>query len=339
MGAGRKRSAMRALVYTATLRKVNTSKMGKAAEHREWDWPALPHHRPGTVEFTIGHETIRSDDQPMNAISCHGLTKDYGRHRGVFDLDLEVHEGEAFGFIGPNGAGKTTTVRLLMDLIRPDRGSADIMGMDTQREGVKIRRVTGFLPGEPPDYPNHTGESILDLDLRRRYRDYSHGNKQKVWLIQAFMHDPRLLFLDEPTSGLDPLMQQGFRDLVEEARGRGATIFLSSHVLPEVQEICDRIGVIHDGTLRQVGTMAELRLGNVRRVDATVERPIAREQFTCVPGVEDVVVSDHRLRCTITGRMEPLLDALRPAVVLTLDSTEMSLEEVFLSQYGQSARS
>ena len=296
-----------------------------------------------------------------SAIETQGLTKDYGQHRGIFDLNLDVHQGEAFGFIGPNGAGKTTTLRLLMDLIRPDRGSARILGMDAQHDGVKIRKLTGYLPGEAPEYPNHTGERILDLlahlrggvdpkritalakifdlDLHRKYRTYSHGNKQKVWLIQAFMHNPQVLFLDEPTTGLDPLMQQGFRELVKESRDRGATIFLSSHVLPEVQEICDRIGVVHDGTLRQVGTMEELRISHVRRIDATVEKSLDPERLAKVPGVADLVVSDHHLQCTFTGPMDPLLEALVPSVVVSLDSSEMSLEEVFLSEYGQSAQS
>ena len=296
-----------------------------------------------------------------SAIETEGLTKDYGQHRGIFDLNLDVPQGEAFGFIGPNGAGKTTTLRLLMDLLRPDRGSARIMGMDTQHDGVKIRRLTGYLPGEAPEYPNHTGERILDLlahlrggvdpkrvtdlaklfdlDLHRKYRTYSHGNKQKVWLIQAFMHNPQLLFLDEPTTGLDPLMQQGFRDLVKESRDRGATIFLSSHVLPEVQEICDRIGVVHDGTLRQVGTMEDLRISHIRRIEATVEKTLDGQRLAKVPGVADLVIADHHLQCTFTGPMEPLLEALVPSVVISLDSAEMSLEEVFLSEYGQSAQS
>jgi len=295
-----------------------------------------------------------------SAINTEGLTKDYGQHRGIFDLNLEVREGEAFGFIGPNGAGKTTTLRLLMDLIRPDHGRASILGMDTQRDGVKIRRLTGYLPGESPEYPNHTGERIIDLlahlrggvdprrvtdlakrfdlDLHRKYRTYSHGNKQKVWLIQAFMHDPQLLFLDEPTTGLDPLMQQTFRELIKEARERGATIFLSSHVLPEVQEICDRIGVVHDGSLRQVGTMDELRISHVHRVDATVVTALDAARLTKIPGVASVLVSDHHLQCTVTGTMEPLLEVLLPAGVVTLDSTEMSLEEIFLAQYGQPAQ-
>jgi ABC-2 type transport system ATP-binding protein len=297
----------------------------------------------------------------MNAIVFHSLTKDYGQHHGIFDLDLEVCRGEAFGLIGPNGAGKTTTLRLLMDLVRPTRGTAAILGMDTQRQGVEIRRLTGYVPGELPEYPNHTGERIidllahlrggvaparitdlaerLDLDLHRKYREYSHGNKQKVWLIQAFMHDPQLLILDEPTNGLDPLMQQTFQALIHEARGRGATVLLSSHLLAEVQEICDRIGVVHEGTLRTVGTMEELRIGNVHRVEATVENEVDRQRISNLPGTADVMVTDHRVRCTITGPMEPLLEVLQNARVVSLDSVEMSLEEIFLSQYGQPAQS
>jgi ABC-2 type transport system ATP-binding protein len=297
----------------------------------------------------------------MYAIDTSGLTKDYGQHRGIFDLNLQVRQGEAFGFIGPNGSGKTTTLRLLMDLVRPGRGTASMLGMDTQRDGVKIRKLTGYLPGESPEYPNHTGGRILDLlahlrggvepkrisdlaerfdlDLRRKYREYSHGNKQKVWLIQAFMHDPQLLLLDEPTTGLDPLMQQSFHSLVREAKNRGATVFLSSHVLPEVEEICDRIGVVHEGTLRKVGSMQELRIGNVHRIEARVEREVDQSRMRMVPGITDLSISDHHIRCTITGTMEPLLEALQPSNVLSLDSAEMSLEEVFLSQYGQPAQS
>lgn len=297
----------------------------------------------------------------MNAIVIRSLTKDYGQHHGIFDLDLEVRRGEAFGLIGPNGAGKTTTLRLLMDLVRPTAGTASMLGMDTQREGVAIRRLTGYVPGELPEYPNHTGGRILDLlahlrggvesarisdlaerlglDLHRKYREYSHGNKQKVWLIQAFMHDPQLLILDEPTNGLDPLMQQTFQTLVHLAMDRGATVLLSSHLLPEVQEICDRIAVVHEGTLRTVGTMDELRIGNVHRVDATVETEVDGKRISSIPGTADVTVTDHHVRCTMTGTMEPLLEVLQEARVISLDSVEMSLEEVFLSQYGQPAQS
>jgi ABC-2 type transport system ATP-binding protein len=290
------------------------------------------------------------------AIRTDRLTKDYGRGRGIFDLDLEVRGGEAFGFIGPNGAGKSTTIRLLMDLVRPTRGSAVVLGLDSQRDAVKAKRMTAYVPGELPEYPNHTGAQILDLfahlrggvdaarvstlarrfdlDLGRRYREYSHGNKQKVWLIQAFMFDAQLYILDEPTSGLDPLMQQSFRALIDEARARGATIFLSSHVLPEVQEICDRIAVVHEGRLRQVGTLDELRLANVHHIDARVARDLDRGRLERLDNVAALQLSDHHVECNVTGSLESLMSALQPAGIISLESSEMSLEQLFLSEYG-----
>jgi ABC-2 type transport system ATP-binding protein len=250
-----------------------------------------------------------------------------------------VRAGEAFGFIGPNGAGKTTTLRLLMDLVRPTRGSASILGMDTQRDSVAIHRVTAYVPGELPEYPNHTGERILDLfahlrggvdparitalakrfdlDIHRRYREYSHGNKQKVWLIAAFMFDAQLYIMDEPTSGLDPLMQQAFREMLTEAKDRGATVFLSSHVLPEVQEICDRIAVVHQGRLGQVGTMNDLRLSNIHHMEVRVTRTIDVHSLQRVAGVSAVDVSDHRMQCNIAGDVGPLLEARRPAGIVS----------------------
>lgn len=295
------------------------------------------------------------------AIQTDGLTKDYGRGRGIFDLDLEVRGGEAFGFIGPNGAGKSTTIRLLMDLVRPTRGSALVLGLDSQRDAVEVKRLTAYVPGELPEYPNHTGAQILDLfahlrggvdatwvsalarrfdlDLGRRYREYSHGNKQKVWLIQAFMFDAQLYILDEPTSGLDPLMQQSFRELVEEARSRGATIFLSSHVLPEVQELCDRIAVVHEGRLRQVGTLDELRITNVHHLDATVARDVDRGRLERLDNVAALQVSDHHVECNVTGSLESVMGVLQPAGIVSLESSEMSLEQLFLSEYGSGSPS
>ena len=289
-------------------------------------------------------------------VETHGLTKDYGGGHGIFDLDVEVQAGEAFGFIGPNGAGKTTTLRLLMDLIRPTRGSASILGMDTQRDSIAIKRVSAYVPGELPEYPNHTGEHILDLfahlrggvdparisalakrfdlDIHRHYREYSHGNKQKVWLIAAFMFDARVYFMDEPTNGLDPLMQQAFRELLTEARDRGATVFLSSHVLPEVQEICDRIAVVHNGRLRQVGTMGELRLNNIHHVEVRLTHAVAARDLQHVAGVSAVAVTDHRMECNVAGSVGPLIDALQPAGIISIESAEMNLEQVFLNEYG-----
>ena len=290
------------------------------------------------------------------AIATHGLTKDYGEGHGIFDLDLDVTSGEAFGFIGPNGAGKSTTIRLLMDLIRPTRGSAAVLGLDTQRDSVAVKRITAYVPGELPEYPNHTGKRILDLfahlrggvdparisalatrfdlDIGRRYREYSHGNKQKVWLVAAFMFDAQLYVLDEPTNGLDPLMQQTFRELLIEARNRGATVFLSSHVLAEVQEICDRIGVVHRGRLQQVGTLGELRLRNLHHVEVELARPVDAAVVARVAGVSAVSVSDHRVQCNVSGSVGPLIDVLQPAGIVSIESAELNLEQVFLSEYG-----
>ncbi len=296
----------------------------------------------------------------ITAIHTERLTKDHGHGRGIFDLDLEVKRGEAFGLIGPNGAGKSTTLRLLMDLVGPTRGNAAILGLDSQRDAVRIRRMTTYVPGELPEYPNHTGERILDLfahlrggvdparistlarrfdlDLHRRYGEYSHGNKQKVWLIQAFMVDAQLYIMDEPTNGLDPLVQQSFRDLLGEAKERGATVFLSSHVLPEVEEICDRIGVVHQGRLRQVGTMSDLRLNNVHHVEVRFAHDIDQQRLRRVPGLSALRLTDHRLQCNVAGSFEPLLAVLQPAGILSIESAEMNLEQVFLSEYGSEPR-
>jgi ABC-2 type transport system ATP-binding protein len=303
----------------------------------------------------MARSTVASDSSP--AIRTRSLTKDYGSEQGVFDLDMEVLPGEVFGFIGPNGAGKTTTIRLLMDISRSTRGSASIFGLDSRRDSVAIKRITGYLPGELPQFAGFTGGQLLELfanlrggvppesiqaladrfqlDLSRRYRDYSHGNKQKTLLVQAFMHRPRLLLLDEPTLGLDPVIQQEFRALIHESTKRGATVFLSSHVLSEVEKGCDRIGIIAGGRLRKVGTMSELRQLRVHNVDATVDGMIAPATLAGIPGVSDVLVEDHHVHCRVRGRFAPLLGALESAGVVELDSQEMSLEEVFLAEYGQ----
>jgi ABC-2 type transport system ATP-binding protein len=293
----------------------------------------------------------------QTAIQMRGLTKDYGAGHGLFDLDLEVHAGEVFGFIGPNGAGKTTTIRLLMDLVRADRGSASIYGLDSRRDSVAVKRMTGYLPGELPAFPGFTGGQLLELfanlrggveieriqtladrfqlDLSRRFRDYSHGNKQKLLLVQAFMHRPKLVVLDEPTLGLDPVMQQEFRLLIRETAASGSTVFLSSHVLSEVEKACDRIAIIAGGRLRRAGTMAELRQLSVHNVDATVESDVEASRLTAIPGVSDVQVEDHHVHCRIRGRVAPLLEVLDAAGVVEIDSQEMSLEELFLEEYSQ----
>jgi ABC-type multidrug transport system ATPase subunit len=294
------------------------------------------------------------------AVECRGLTKDYGNGHGVFDLDLTVQRGETFGFIGPNGAGKTTTIRLLMDLIRPDRGRASLLGLDSRRDSVAIKRRVGYLPGELVAFPGVSAGYVigllaglrgavdpariatlaqrLDLDLGRRYEDLSHGNKQKVGLIQAFMHRPEVLILDEPTLGLDPLIQREFRTLVQEAAAGGATVFLSSHVLSEVELICDRIGLIRAGRLHRVGSLNELRALRVHRVEAVFTGRLDAADLARLPGVSEPTVDDHRLACAVQGSVAPLLSALSAADVVELDSHELSLEEVFLGEFDQPPR-
>ncbi len=286
-----------------------------------------------------------------------GLTKHYGSKRGVIDLSFEVAEGEVFGFLGPNGAGKTTTIRLLMSLLFPDAGSARIAGLDCWQRSVDVKRMLGYLPGELALDPNLTGGQILayfanlrggvdranlerlisrlDLDASRRFRHYSHGNKQKVGLIQAFMHRPRLLVLDEPTSGLDPLNQHEFGQMVAEVRAEGRTVFLSSHILSEVESMCDRVGIIRDGRLVRVGGVAELKDIKHHEVDLTFATVPPAAEFSEVAGVERVeVLPDGRtLRVTIQGDLDPLVKLAARYPLANFISREPSLEDVFLRFY------
>jgi ABC-2 type transport system ATP-binding protein len=248
-----------------------------------------------------------SATDPPAAVRTEGLTKSYGERRGVFDLDLEVHQGEVFGFLGPNGAGKTTTIRLLLDLIRPDRGRAWVLGLDSRRDAVAVHRLVGYLPGELALDRHLTGRQLLtyfahlrggvdwayvamlsqrlDLDLDRRFGEYSRGNKQKVGLVQAFMHRPRLLILDEPTSGLDPLNQEAVFELVRDVRADGRTVFFSSHILGEVEALCERVGFIREGRLFRVGPVHELAGIRAYAVEAECAVPPSAELLAAVPGV------------------------------------------------------
>lgn len=290
------------------------------------------------------------------AIVCTGLTKDYGPGRGVFDLDLEVRRGEIFGFIGPNGAGKTTTIRLLMDLIRPDRGKATLLGMDSRHDSLAIKRRVGYLPGELPQFPGVTAGHVigllaglrggvaperirtladrLELDLGGKYAELSHGNKQKVGLVQTFMHEPDLLLLDEPTLGLDPLMQRVFRALIDESIARGATVLLSSHVLAEVELLCDRIGLIQAGKLLRVGSLEELRTVRSHRIEAVVKAQMNLAELSKILGVTDPQIAGQHVSCTVHGPVGPFLTWLATGEVLEIDSRELSLEEVFLVEFG-----
>ena len=247
-------------------------------------------------------------------VRAEGLTKLYGRERGVVDLHFEIQAGEVFGFLGPNGAGKTTTIRLLLDLIRPTRGRVELFGVDPRRS-ASLRRRLGYLPGDLRLYERLTGRELFDyfahlrgladlgaapalaerleLELDRPLGALSKGNRQKAGLVQAFMHRPELLILDEPTSGLDPLVQQTFYELVEEARAGGATVFLSSHVLPEVQHVADRVGLVREGKLVLVAGVEELRARARARVSVTFAAPPAADAFTGVADVEELGRHNH----------------------------------------------
>jgi len=289
------------------------------------------------------------------AIQTNGLTKDYGSGHGIFDLDLTVNEGEVFGYLGPNGAGKTTTIKLLMGLIHATKGRATILGLDTDRDAVPLKHKIGYVPGELPQFGGWRGSEIvayigglrgdmsdrqveavakrLDLDLGRKYREYSHGNKQKLALLLAFAPQPALLILDEPTSGLDPLHQQEFYGLVRDARGRGATIFISSHVLSEVEHVCDRVGIVREGHLATVGQLDELAGMRAHRIEIVFAGPPPLDRVRAIPGFEQIAVEDHRVTGMLRGEFEPLLAALASSRVTKFESREPSLEEIFLGFY------
>lgn len=295
---------------------------------------------------------MRADRPP---ISAAGLTKDYGAGRGIFDLDLTVDHSEVFGFLGPNGAGKTTTIRLLMGLIRPTRGSGEVLGLDCQRDSVEAKRHVGYLPGELPQFGGWKGSEVVaylaglrggvdrseiarlserfELDLGRTYREYSRGNKQKLALVVAFMHRPELLILDEPTSGLDPLNQQQFHELVRESLTRGATVFLSSHVLSEVEQLCDRAAIVRDGRLIAVAPLPELRAAKERDVELRFAGPAPVERIRTVDGVLVLEVLGNSVRCRIRGELAPLLAQLGDARLADVVTREPTLEEAFLTFY------
>jgi ABC-2 type transport system ATP-binding protein len=288
-------------------------------------------------------------------IETRELTKSYGGRRGLDGLDMEVRNGEVFGFLGPNGAGKTTTIRILLDLIRPTSGFATVFGANPTDGGATLRRRIGYLAGDfvvdggqsSNELLTHLGhlrgrvprERIarladrLELDLKVRIRSLSKGNRQKVGIIQAFMHEPELLILDEPTSGLDPLLQQTFLDLVREAKAGGQTIFMSSHVLSEVQQSADRVGITRDGRMVAVEAVETLRHRAVRRVEIRFDTPVAPDVFVGLPGVSHVAVDGSVLRCRLAGRADPLVKMAARHPVESIVVEEPDLEELFLTYY------
>jgi ABC-2 type transport system ATP-binding protein len=290
-------------------------------------------------------------------IEVDHLSKNYGSKRGIIDVCFQVEEGEIFGFLGPNGAGKTTTIRLLMALLRADSGTARIAGMDVWQQSVEIKKMVGYLPAELALDPSLTGGQILeyfghlrggvdqgylkqliarlDFDPTRKFRQYSSGNKRKIGIIQAFMHRPRLLVLDEPTNGLDPLNQQEFDRMVKEVRGEGRTVFLSSHILAEVEQTCSRVAIIRGGQLARVSGVAELKDIKRHEVTITFTGAVPAETFKTLPGVEGVesLGDGHTLRLTVSGDQDAIVKAAAQYPVVLMTSKEPSLEEIFLRFY------
>jgi ABC-2 type transport system ATP-binding protein len=289
-------------------------------------------------------------------IEIEHLTKSYGAQRGVVDVDLVVNEGEIFGFLGPNGAGKTTTIRTVLDLIRPTSGRALVFGIESTVDPVAIHRRVGYIPGEFTLYDRLTGGQTIeyfanlrggvdkayqrslierfDIDPKRRFRELSKGNKQKIGLAIALQHQPELLILDEPTSGLDPLVQQSFYELVREARSAGRTAFLSSHILSEVERTADRVAIIRDGRIVKVDSVEGLRDLAHHQVELRFSGPVPTAEFEGLPGVSEVVASDHTLTMRVSGAITPVVRAAAQYELLDFVSREPTLEETFLAQYG-----
>ena len=293
------------------------------------------------------------------AIRTEGLTKAYGSLRALDDVDLEVRSGEIFGYIGPNGSGKSTTIRLLLDLLRPTSGRAEVLGMDVRREGIAVRRRVGYLAGELALYEQLTSREMLrDLarlrggvdrayvaDLADRFglpldkpiRELSKGNKQKVGLIQAFMHRPDVLILDEPTSGLDPLLQRAFHELVGATAAQGATVLMSSHVLSELEHVADRVGMVRAGRLLAVERIEDLKRTAPHKVAVTFTAPVSAEELSGLPGVDAVDARGTLARFTVHGAMDAVIKAIARHEVVTLTAEEPDLEELFIDRYEAAA--
>jgi len=290
-------------------------------------------------------------------IAASGLSKDYGSGRGLFGLDMEVGAGEIFGFLGPNGAGKSTTMRLLLDLIRPTSGSARVLGLDTRADSVEIRRRIGFLPGDLALYPKLTGRAVLDYlaqlrggvdpqvrnglaerfdaDLDRPVRQLSTGNRQKLGLIQAFMHEPELLILDEPIAGLDPLVQQSFHELLREVSAEGRTVFLSSHTLSEVERVTQRLAILRRGRLVVVDSLENLRKVAVQRIEIEFGEHVPAKEFRALPGVKEVEATELSLTVSFEGSADAVIKAAAAHEVRAIRPHEDDLEDIFLRYYRE----
>lgn len=292
-----------------------------------------------------------------NIIETRGLTVYYGRHRGIKDVNLTVKKGEAFGFLGPNGAGKTTTQRVLLDVIRPTSGEAKIFGLDCRQQGVELRHRVGYLPGELALYKEMKAKRFfdmvaylrgangakgywrqlaerLDLDVSRKIGNFSRGNKQKVGIVAAFMNKPDLLILDEPTGGLDPLVQQTVMDMVREVKADGRTVFFSSHILPEVQAVCDRVGIIREGELVATRSVEELIAARLNRLSLIFDQAPPADTFA-FEGVTEVSRTAQSVLLEVRDNLPQVLATAATHGIQDIETHNMSLEEIFLDFYGK----
>lgn len=289
-----------------------------------------------------------------HALETRDLTKYYGPVRGIEKVNLTVEPGEIFGLLGPNGAGKTTTIRLLLDFIRPTSGSAQILGLDCRRDSKEIRKRVGYLQGDFASYPDLTARQLavyfgrlrgtdigntmaymerLDLEPDRKFGVLSRGNRQKVGLVQALMSEPELLILDEPTSGLDPLMQHVFRDIVDELKSKGRTVFLSSHDLAEAESVCDRVAIIRDGHIAAVESIETLRSRSLKSLLIEFEEAADPAPFVGLPNVREVSADGHVLTCKVTGSVDAVIKTAAQRTVLNITAEDSSLEEIFMTFY------
>jgi ABC-2 type transport system ATP-binding protein len=299
----------------------------------------------------------KREKRMLAIIQTNQLTKSYGRSRGIIDVTFDTQEGEVFGFLGPNGAGKTTTMRTLMGLLHPNSGSATIMGLDCWNQSTQLKKQIGYLPGEFAFDPGLRGAQILqylghlrggvdqaylrslverlDFDPSKRFREYSHGNKQKLGLIQAFMHKPRVFILDEPTSGLDPLNQQEFYQMIAEVHAEGRTIFLSSHILPEVEHTCDRVAIIREGQLVKIDHVSALKDIHQHEVEISFPGSASVDWFKQVAGVNSVVqgTDEHTLQLNVSGDLSEIIHIASQHGATNIATREPSLEEAFLRFY------
>ncbi|MDR4888047.1 ABC transporter ATP-binding protein [Fredinandcohnia sp. QZ13] len=294
----------------------------------------------------------------MNVIELQNLTKMYGKARGIEDISFHVEEGEIFGFIGPNGAGKSTTIRTMLSLIYPTSGSAKIFGKDSIQFSSEIKKEIGYLPSEVFYYDNMKVKDLLkysasfykkdctkrmkelaeimELDLNRKIDDLSLGNKKKVGIVQGLLHEPKLVILDEPTSGLDPLMQQRFFDLLEEENKKGVTILFSSHILSEVQRLCDRVAIIKEGKIITVEKISTLKDNNFKRFTVETAHPIDKSYFSIL-GVNNLEVNNKEVSFLFKGDINTVMEKIARIEITNLSVTEPDLEEIFMHYYEKEA--